>query len=122
MLEDKCRDYRQHLVILSSWNSQPTEVKEERVYERATARNTTACSSLTPAAPVEGESTTACANDPPTTVVEECAAARPAKIADGPPTTVVERQYTYLSGWDPVSRAVIDFKLDVDSVSDATII
>ena len=48
--------------------------------------------------------------------------ARPAKIADGPPTTVVERKYIDLRGWDPVSCSVIDFKLDADSVSDATII
>ena len=48
--------------------------------------------------------------------------ARPAKIADDPPTTVVERKFIDLCGWDPVSRSVIDFKLDADTVSDATII
>ena len=50
--------------------------------------------------------------------------ARPAKIADDPPTptTVVEGKYIDLRGWDPVSRSVINFKLDADSVSDATII
>ena len=32
------------------------------------------------------------------------------------------RKYIDLCGLDPVSRSVIDFKLDVDTVSDATII
>ena len=50
------------------------------------------------------------------------ATARPAKIADDPPTTVVERKYIDLCGWDPVSCSMVDFKLDADSVSDATVI